>query len=295
MNRRISPRQIAQLLIVLTSACAMKWFYATASVDELRWILWPTTKLVEFMTGARFAFESRAGYMNGEHTFVIAAACAGVNFLITAFVMIGLRKLWRERIQTTSWRFISITAVIAYGATIITNAVRISLALQMLKERQPTGWLSPGELHRIEGILVYFGSLLLLFVLTEEFDSKAWRPNTSLLHYLFPLGVYYGSTLIVPLLNGTVRRTDFWRHAAVVLIVPLILVGPFCLIRVVLSRTSDHESRLRTVAQRITATRAPVCVPSGALGEVPITQPATHLRRWRRCSIRRDVTCASRE
>src|SRR5437660_12185599 len=58
---------IAQFLVIVFSAWSLKWFYSTATVDQLRWILWPTTKLVELVTGAQFEFESRAGYMNSEH------------------------------------------------------------------------------------------------------------------------------------------------------------------------------------------------------------------------------------
>src|SRR2546423_13271314 len=132
MIQKISSRQLAQFLVIVFSAWSLKWFYSTATVDQLRWILWPTTKLVELVTGAQFEFESRAGYMNSEHTFLIAASCAGVNFLIIVFVMLGLRKLWKDRSEKTPWRFIPVAAGLAFIATIITNTVRISLALQML-------------------------------------------------------------------------------------------------------------------------------------------------------------------
>src|SRR5437764_4299646 len=91
MIRKISSRQVAQLLAMLACAWSMKWFYSTATVDQLRWILRPTTKLVDLVSGAEFEFESRAGYMNSEHSFLIAPSCAGVNFLLTACVMLGLR------------------------------------------------------------------------------------------------------------------------------------------------------------------------------------------------------------
>ena len=59
--------------------------YSTATPDQLRWILAPTTLLVELFSQKSFEFESYTGYMSSDHTFVIAAPCAGVNFLITAF------------------------------------------------------------------------------------------------------------------------------------------------------------------------------------------------------------------
>ena len=79
----------AQLAVVVLCALALKFYYSTATPDELRWILAPTTVLVELLSGKSFEFESYTGYMSSDHRFVIAAPCAGVNFLITAFLMLG--------------------------------------------------------------------------------------------------------------------------------------------------------------------------------------------------------------
>src|ERR1043165_6775548 len=95
---------VAQLALVRLCALGLKSYYATATPDELRWILAPTTWLVSLMSGRSFEFESFTGYMSSDRRFVIAVSCAGVNFLITAFLMLGLRWLWRERFQSVSWR-----------------------------------------------------------------------------------------------------------------------------------------------------------------------------------------------
>jgi exosortase K len=66
----------SQLVVVLLCAGALKLHYSTASPNQLRWILAPTTVLVELISGARFQFESYAGYMNSDHTYLIAASVA---------------------------------------------------------------------------------------------------------------------------------------------------------------------------------------------------------------------------
>jgi exosortase K len=81
----------AQLLLVALCALALKFYYSTATPDELRWILAPTTLLVELLSREQFEFESYAGYMSSDRSFVIAVPCAGVNFLITAFLMLAPR------------------------------------------------------------------------------------------------------------------------------------------------------------------------------------------------------------
>ena len=104
----------AQLAIVLLCALALKQYYSTATADELRWILAPTTLLVELLSGRSFTFESYTGYMSNDHTFVIAVPCAGVNFLITTFVMLALRRLWNGRFESVSWRFLPMSMAVSY-------------------------------------------------------------------------------------------------------------------------------------------------------------------------------------
>ncbi|HKP82458.1 MAG TPA: exosortase K [Pyrinomonadaceae bacterium] len=214
----------AQLVVVLLCALALKSYYSTATADELRWILAPTTAMVAMLSGRSFAFESYTGYMSSDHTFVIAVPCAGVNFLLTAFLMIGLRRLWRDRFQGISWRFLPIAALMAYVATLIANTTRICIALEMQRRGVDVSWLTGNQLHRVEGIVIYFGFLLLLFILLERMD--AGEPRRIL---FFPVVIYYATTLGVPLINGSFRHPAFWEHFGFVLVLPLILVLPLML------------------------------------------------------------------
>jgi exosortase K len=223
MNRKVIWS--AQLLIVGLCALALKYHYSTATPDQLRWILAPTTALVELVSGRSFEFESYTGYMSSDHTFVIAAPCAGVNFLITAFLMLGLRRLWLDRFHT-GWSFIPITAAIAYVTTLIANTARIFVALEIQKHSVEISWLNANQLHRVEGIVVYFGFLLLLFMLTEA--RRAANPARL---FVVPLLVYYLMTLAIPLTMGAYRDgTVFWEHFVFVLLLPLLLLLPLTLI-----------------------------------------------------------------
>jgi exosortase K len=212
-----------QLAVLLLCALGLKVYYSTATANELRWILAPTTALVELLSGRSFEFESYTGYMSSDHRFVIAVSCAGVNFLITAFLMLGLRSLWRRRFERVSWSFLPLTAVMAYVATVIANTVRISIALEIQRRSVEINGLSANQVHRLEGIVVYFGFLLLLFVLTERSESA--KPRRLL---LFPLVVYYTMTLGVPLFNASYHQgSTFWEYFVFVLVLPLILFVPF--------------------------------------------------------------------
>jgi exosortase/archaeosortase family protein len=153
--------------------------------------------------------------MSSDHTFVIAAPCAGVNFMITAFLMLALTRLWRNRFKGISWLSIPAIGVIAFVATLIANTARICLALSDLK----IGWLTTNQQHRLEGIVVYFGFLLLLFLVTERLRSAT--PS----RLLIPLCIYYATTLGIPLLNGSYEQgAAFWEHFIFVLTLPLLFI-----------------------------------------------------------------------
>jgi exosortase K len=235
MTAKIITKHNAQLVVVLLCAAALKLYYSTASANRLRWILAPTTALVELVTGWRFEFESHAGYMSSDRSFIIAASCAGVNFLITSFLMLSLRKMWRDRPQDTPWSFIPFAALLAYLATIVANTVRISTALRLHRTSLEMGWLSPNQLHRFEGIFIYFGFLLLLFTVSEKNSGKVSNSENAFGPYcgpFFPLLFYYSTTLVVPIANGSYRLgAEFWEHTFFVLLTPLALILPLAAFR----------------------------------------------------------------
>ena len=166
--------------------------------------------------------------MSSDNTFLIAASCAGVNFLLTSFLMLSLKRLWYKQNEAESWLFIPVTALMAYGATLVANTVRICIALELQQHPVKIDWLSANQIHRLEGIVVYFGFLFLLFVVTEA--KSISKPQL----FGFPLAVYYLTTLGLPLLNGAYKRgPEFWEHATFVLLIPLVVVVPMVMVRII--------------------------------------------------------------
>lgn len=235
MKKRAIQNRAAQLLVILLAAFALKHFYSTAGVNELRWILAPTTLLVELVSGRTFNFEMHAGYMSSDRSFLIASSCAGINFMITAFVMLSIARLWRRQL---SWKLIPAALVISYATTIVANTVRISTALHLQENRLEIAGLNGNQLHRLEGVVIYFGFLMLLFLLSERSpDQTTAKTNGGLFrlsHFILPLFVYYATTLGIPLANAVYRQefaaTTFLEHSGYVLLIPLLLILPIALI-----------------------------------------------------------------
>lgn len=246
-----------QVGVALICAAALKLYYSSVSVNGLRWILAPTTWLVELITGARFQFETYAGYMSSDRTFVIAASCAGVNFLITAFLLLSLGRLWHSRDGVSApasrvisslrtmkrWAVIPAAGLIAYVATMFANTMRISAAFAHRGEQ--VGWLSSSEVHRFEGILIYFGFLLLLYTLDQKRTSRNFMSSrkVAIRQYTFPLSVYYVTTLGIPLANGAYRQTsEFWLHSLFVFVLPLFLIATITALRICIRAAAEVRS-----------------------------------------------------
>ena len=239
-RRAVSYRQVAQLLVVLLAAFTLKQYYSTASVNELRWVLAPTASLVQLITDETFTFEPYAGYMSADHSFLIAQSCSGVNFLISAFLLLAIGKLWRCRHQKVGWGFISFAAIAAYLSTIVANTARIATALHLREMDTDWIWLNPDQLHRFEGIVVYFGCLMLLFAASQKLSDRTRERDLTvkglLRRALLPLAIYYAITLGVPVVTGIYRGSTFegfWEHSLFVLLTPVAILLPVIAFRAV--------------------------------------------------------------
>ena len=220
--------EIGVLAAVALVAYGLKRHYAGASIDALSWILMPTAHLVGLVTGIAFTAVPGEGYFSAERMFLIEKACAGINFMIAAFVMVAVAGLHRAQPGGSTGRvlflrpgFILVASLLAsYVAAVIVNTVRIVIALWLAAT--PLTWtsLTAADIHRLEGIAVYFGGLLALSALVRWIDIG--RPSVA---YALPLCCYYLITLGVPLINGaSLVNEAIARHAAIVLLVPPVLI-----------------------------------------------------------------------
>ena len=243
--KRLAFKLWIQLIVVLTIAFGLKLYYSAASVNDLRWVLAPTAWLAQTITGTVFEFEPYAGYMSYDRRFVIAAACSGVNFLIISFLVLTIGRLWRHRQRRARWSFMPIAFAIAYITTIAANTARISIAILLRPFTSGIALLDAEQIHRVEGIIVYFGFLLMLFIASERinkgYEIDHGRKPSLLRRSLLPLTIYYAATLGIPLANGAYREPDYWEHSLFVVLTPLLLILPLAALPY-LSHNSTRDS-----------------------------------------------------
>jgi exosortase K len=205
--------------VVALVSFALKRHYADASTDALSWILTPTAHLVGLVTGVTFTAVPGEGYFSAERMFLIEKACAGVNFMIAAFAMVAFALLHRARSVRDGAAILGISLAVSYLAAVVVNTTRIVIAMWLAAH--PAQWLSltAAELHRLEGITVYFGGLWLLYALVQWIDRGG-----AAFKYALPVGCYYLVTLGLPLVNAGRASDAFLAHGAIVLLVPPVLI-----------------------------------------------------------------------
>jgi len=158
---RWSRFDVVVLGLVSATAYALKSYYSTASADQLRWALDPTTSIVEAVTGLCFAFERGAGFVSESRHLVIAPACAGVNFLVIALLSLTFGFVPALRTKAGKVAFALAGALAAYVAMLVVNAARISLHV-LVTSHVHLADPYRGQAHRVEGVVIYLTALFVL-------------------------------------------------------------------------------------------------------------------------------------
>jgi exosortase K len=176
--------------LVLLTVLALKQGYGLAGAEHLQWMLAPLAEVLNLVGGLAFRLQPDGVWLDAEHRVVLVKACAGGNFLLTAW----LACLWRQRHRTSPSRTVLIAAAVAWVATLAANALRILLAVHGQDALARLGGLSPADSHRLLGIGVYFLCLWLLV-------SRRGRLHAAL---TVATGLYLGFNLILPALRALV-------------------------------------------------------------------------------------------
>jgi exosortase K len=165
--------KLCVLVVVALVVFGMKRHYADARADDLWWILSPTAQLVEVMTGAAFAAAPGEGYVSHERLFLIEKSCAGINFMVAAFGMLVFTLFHRVRSGGSGASVLGLSLLASYCAAVLVNAARITIAMWIGAHPIALSTLTAADVHRVEGIVVYFAGLVVLYELVRRLDSTA--------------------------------------------------------------------------------------------------------------------------
>ena len=165
-------------LWVLAAAMLIVWglkrHYADARAEDLWWILWPTARVVSVVTGAPFVLEPGEGYLSRDRLFLIAKTCAGINFIVAAFGMLVAVMFHRVGHTVSGVHVLGVSLLASYATAVVVNSVRIAVAMWLADHPGALPAFSAADVHRVEGIAVYFGGLVLLYEVFQRLDRRGF-------------------------------------------------------------------------------------------------------------------------
>ncbi len=166
-------------LYLLTTAVAfiLRYFSKATDSDVINWMLAPTVRWVSVLSGITFEYLPHQGYASHAYYFLVAPSCAGIRFMMIAFLMLMFSSLHRIEKKKSGYLWFCFSIIFSYLATILVNSIRItaSIHLPFLLKRAGLldGWLTPDRLHTLTGTIVYFSSLCVIYLLSSSI-CKRW-------------------------------------------------------------------------------------------------------------------------
>jgi exosortase K len=165
--------RVCVVAVVALVVWGLKRHYADASADDLWWILGPTAGLVSVTTGTSFDVVPGEGYFSAARLFLIEKSCAGINFMIAAFGMLVFALFHRIASGVSGACVLTLSLGASVAAAVLVNAVRITIAMWLADHPMASPALTASDVHRIEGIAVYFAGLVLLHEVARWLDRRA--------------------------------------------------------------------------------------------------------------------------
>ena len=132
---RLQPRMVVLAMALLVLAIAVKWWYRTATLDQLDFVLWPVANAITLFTGATWIVVPGEGYVFRSLGMVIDRSCSGINFMVIVWITFAFVLLRRSAAGCLSPYMALLAGVAAYLLTILTNTGRI-LSMVMLHQQE---------------------------------------------------------------------------------------------------------------------------------------------------------------
>jgi exosortase K len=238
-----------------TVAYGLKLFYSGANADGLRWVLGPTCWLAARLGGMTFDDEAGAGFISHAQRLVVGPACSGLNFLIACFAALFFSFVRRVAPGPLRAAWLPASLVMAWVATVGTNAVRVALAAPLYHADIYGGLVTPARAHRVLGTILYCGSLVLVHAavgrrLAPRTSAAAsdHTPSWALRLLRSPFSFYLALAIFVPLARRGRGGLDgrLIEHTAMVagtvLVVAALFAALFAALRHVLTAIAKRPA-----------------------------------------------------
>ncbi len=151
-------------VLLLAAAFALKWWYRTATVDELSVLLRPVATLVGLASGEPWQWVAGTGAFFPDAHVLIDRSCSGINFLVIALATFTFLVLRRSDAGCGRPLLALLTLCGAVALTVLANSGRILLILWL----QRLGVHLAPAAHEAVGAFFFLTSLLLASVALDR-------------------------------------------------------------------------------------------------------------------------------
>lgn len=164
-------KNLPHYLLIFFIIIVLKLKFATAQTDDLIFILYPLSTLVDYLTGLSSSYVSNHGFLYHSLDIIIDKSCSGYNYWMISFGMLAVLSMHyfetsRQKLMVVLFCFIG-----AFFFMITVNAFRI-YALILIHDFPISG---TNLVHEGMGILMYFTFLLILYIIVENLLKKRYR------------------------------------------------------------------------------------------------------------------------
>lgn len=147
---------------------SLKFSFTYADNNNLMFLLSPTNKLVEFLTGSHSLYLSESGYFYDQHNIIIDKSCSGFNFWVLGFLLFSYMAL-KHFDRTFDKILIIPSALIAsYLLTIFVNTSRIFTSMVVQAQSKNLLLNQQHIVHEAIGIVTNLTFLILAYLLAEK-------------------------------------------------------------------------------------------------------------------------------
>ncbi len=155
-------------LIMIVFFVILKFAYTLAETNHLTFLLTPTTKIIELVSGFQSVYIDNKGYYFQQLNIVIDKSCSGFNFLILNFLMLTFLFLNYFKKGKDKITAVFTALIIAYVFTIIINSFRINTAIIFEDKIALFVNLNRDIIHQAIGIIINLTFLILIYLITEK-------------------------------------------------------------------------------------------------------------------------------
>ena len=154
--------------LLLCGAVLLKWWYRSATLEDLAFVLRPVSGLVSLFTGEAYLYRPQEGYLFPGLRILIDRSCSGINFMVIATATFALLVVRRTDGGCARPLLALLTAFGAYALTIGANAGRI---LFMVWSQRMGLHLAPTA-HEAVGAAFFLIALLLASLLLRHLLAR---------------------------------------------------------------------------------------------------------------------------